>query len=132
MDNLEDKLKFVKKWVSSHIEDGDKQLKKPVMLTEFGLSSDNKDFDPSHRDRLIKLVYDIFYKSAKKNGSGAGSFIWQFFVEGMNDFHDDFGLIPWKRKSTYDLITGQSCRLALLHQRSNLQGNLKNLCLRSR
>ncbi|XP_057527626.1 mannan endo-1,4-beta-mannosidase 2-like [Amaranthus tricolor] len=132
VDNLEDKLKFVKKWVSSHIEDGDKQLKKPVMLTEFGLSSDNKDFDPSHRDRLIKLVYDIFYKSAKKNGSGAGSFIWQFFVEGMNDFHDDFGLIPWKRKSTYDLITGQSCRLALLHQRSNLQGNLKNLCLRSR
>lgn len=132
MDNLEDKLEFVRKWVSSHIEDGEKQLKKPVMLTEFGLSSQNKDFDPAQRDRLFKVVYDIIYKSAKKNGSGAGSLLWQLFVEGMDDFHDDFGIIPWRRQSTYDVITGQSCRLALLHQRSNLEGNLKNLCQRSR
>ncbi|KAL2937775.1 Mannan endo-1 4-beta-mannosidase 2 [Bienertia sinuspersici] len=130
IDNFEEKMEFVKKWLLSHIEDGDKQLKKPVMLTEFGVSDQNSDFDPSHRDKLFKLVYDILYKSAKKNGSGAGSFIWQFFVEGMDDFHDDFGIIPWKRRSTFDLITGQSCRLALLHQRSNLQGNLKQLCAR--
>ncbi|XP_074296260.1 mannan endo-1,4-beta-mannosidase 2-like [Silene latifolia] len=58
-ENLEDKLEFVKKWLLTHIEDGDKRLKKPVVLTEFGLLSGNKDFDPSHRDKLNKLVFDI-------------------------------------------------------------------------
>lgn len=130
VDDLEDKLEFARKWVQSHFEDGDKQLGKPVMLTEFGLSSQNKDFDPSHREKLIKVVYDIVYKSAKKNRSGAGSLIWQFFVKGMEDFHDDFGMVPWERKSTFDLITGQSCTLASVRGRSNLNGNLKNLCQR--
>lgn len=130
MDDLEDKLEFARKWVQSHFEDGDKQLKKPIMLAEFGLSSQNKDFDPSHREKLIKVVYDIIYKSAKRNRAGAGSLIWQFFVKGMEDFHDDFGMIPWEKKSTFDLITGQSCRLALLHGHSDLKGNLKYLCQR--
>lgn len=132
VDDLDDKLEYARKWIMSHIEDGDKQLNKPIVLTEFGLSSDNKDFDPAHRDKLIQLVYDIMYKSAKRKKSGAGSFIWQFFVKGMEDFHDDFAMIPWERKPTFDLITGQSCRLALLRGSSNLKGNLKNLCLKMR
>ncbi|KAL9243811.1 hypothetical protein vseg_017653 [Gypsophila vaccaria] len=128
-DNLEDKLEFVKNWLLTHIEDGQKQLKKPVLLTEFGLSSQNKDYDPSQRDRLIKLVYDIMYKSAKRNKAGAGSLIWQFFVKGMETYHDDFSMVPWETKSTFELIVGQSCRLARLQGRhSNLKGSFKDLC----
>ncbi|KAK9689878.1 hypothetical protein RND81_09G087700 [Saponaria officinalis] len=132
-DNLEDKLEFVKKWLLTHIEDGQKKLKKPVLLTEFGLSRQNKNFDPLHRDMLNKLVYDIIYKSAKRNKAGAGSLIWQFFVKGMESYNDDFGMVPWERKSTFEVIVGQSCRLGRLQGKySNLKGSFKDLCLHIR
>lgn len=126
---LEDKLKYVAKWMESHIEDGDNDLKKPVTFTEFGLSSENKDFKPSQRDRFYKTVFDIIYKSAKKKGAGAGSFVWQFFVEGMEEFNDEFGIVPWERPSTYKLITEQSCRLAQLGVMPSQNGQLRKLCL---
>ncbi|KAK9664209.1 hypothetical protein RND81_14G026100 [Saponaria officinalis] len=132
-DNLDEKLEFVKKWMSSHIEDGEKQLKKPVVLSEFGLSSHTKDFEPSHRDKLIKVVYEITYKSAKKNSAGAGSLIWQFLVKGMEDYNDDFGVIPWEMQSIYDLIVAQSCRLTRLGGPSDVKskGSLRDLCRQS-
>ncbi|GLT64196.1 hypothetical protein SLA2020_367040 [Shorea laevis] len=109
---LEDKLKFVSKWMLSHIEDGDKELRKPVMFTEFGSSNRSKDFQPSHRDRMYKTVLDIIYDSAKEYRSGAGALAWQFFVGGMEDKTDDFGIVPCSVPSTYSLITQQSCNLA--------------------
>ncbi|KAL1821655.1 hypothetical protein ACET3Z_016524 [Daucus carota] len=112
VEDLEYKLNFVSRWMHSHIEDGDKELKKPVMFTEFGLSSQNKGFNPAQRDRFYKIVFDLIYESAKKKGSGAGSFAWQFFVGGMEEYNDEFGIVPWERRSTYKLITEQSCRLA--------------------
>lgn len=112
----------------SHIEDGDKELKKPVMFTEFGLSNENKDFEPSQRDTFYGTIYNIIYKSAKKNGSGAGALIWQLFIEGMDEFNDDFGIVPWERPSIYSLIVGQSCRLARIHGPTQQQRNLKQLC----
>lgn len=117
----------------SHIEDGDNELKKPVVVTEFGLSDENKDFDHSQRDKFNKVILDIIYKSAKKNRSGAGSFVWQFFVEGMEEANDDFGMVPWKRPETYKLFTEQSCRLARLHGALPTQEKqLKRLCSRRR
>ena len=115
--------------MESHIEDGDNDLKKPVTFTEFGLSSENKDFKPSQRDRFYKTVFDIIYKSAKKKGAGAGSFAWQFFVEGMEEFNDEFGIVPWERPSTYKLITEQSCRLAQLGVMPSQNRQLRKLCL---
>ncbi|PWA34023.1 Glycoside hydrolase, catalytic domain-containing protein [Artemisia annua] len=57
--SLKGKLKFVADWMHSHIEDGDQVLKKPVMFTEFGLSDQNKGFDPSQRDQFYKIVFDL-------------------------------------------------------------------------
>ncbi|GAB2274791.1 Mannan endo-1,4-beta-mannosidase 2 [Dionaea muscipula] len=130
-DEVEAKLEFVRKWMLTHIEDGDTQLKKPVMFTEYGLSNQNKGFDLSHRDKLIKTVNDVIYKSARRGRSGAGSLIWQFMVGGMEEYNDDFGLVPWERPSTLRLITKQSCRLALIHDgQSQLTENMKELCTR--
>ncbi|KAL8136625.1 hypothetical protein V2J09_002626 [Rumex salicifolius] len=128
---LEDKLEFVHKWLSSHIDDGNNRLKKPIMLTEFGLSSNTKGFHPRHRDRLIQLIYDTIYKSAREGGSGAGSLIWQLFVGGMEDYHDDFSIIPWQRPTTCKLLTSQSCRLARIHGNDDPTGNLDRLCPRT-
>ncbi|XP_009757173.1 mannan endo-1,4-beta-mannosidase 2 [Nicotiana tabacum] len=129
---FEEKLKFAAKWMLSHIEDGDKELRKPIMFTEFGLSNENDDFEPVQRDRFYKMVLDIIYKSAKRNRSGAGSFIWQFLVEGMELYNDDFGIVPWERPSTYQLITEQSCRLAREHGVLPTQTeHLKDFCTRT-
>lgn len=115
-------------WTRSHIEDGNKELRKPVMFTEFGYSDLNPDFHPLKRDRFFKTIFDEIYESAKKNGAGAGALAWQFFVGGMEEYNDDFGIVPWERSSTYHIITEHSCRLARIHRRSQLKGSLKELC----
>ncbi|XP_073008098.1 mannan endo-1,4-beta-mannosidase 2-like [Typha latifolia] len=126
---LNEKIKYISKWVISHIEDGDTELKKPVLFTEFGLSNRNKDFDHSHRDMFYKSVFDIIYDSAKKNGAGAGAFVWQFMVDGMEEYNDDFGIIPDQRPSMYRLIKDQSCRLAVLrHGQDTVKRNFNKIC----
>lgn len=127
---FEDNLKFVIKWVQSHIEDGDRELKKPIMFTEYGLSNLNRDFEPPQRFRFTKAILDIIYKSARKHRAGAGALIWQFFVEGMEQYNDDFGMVPWEEPSMYKLFTRQSCRLAALHDWILQSAVLKKLCLR--
>ncbi|XP_077251051.1 mannan endo-1,4-beta-mannosidase 2-like isoform X1 [Tasmannia lanceolata] len=126
---LDEKLKYVSKWVISHIDDGNTVLKKPVMFTEFGFSNTNKNFEPSQRDAFYKTIYDIIYESARKNGSGAGALVWQFLVGGMEEYNDDFGIVPWERSATFKLITEQSCQLAAI--RNGLvksKGNSEELC----
>ncbi|KAK4368567.1 hypothetical protein RND71_012359 [Anisodus tanguticus] len=126
--NFEQMLKFAAKWMLSHIEDGDRELKKPVLFTEFGLSNDD-DFEPAQRDRFLKMVLEVIYKSAKRNRSGAGSFFWQFLVEKMERFNDEYGIVPWESPSTYRLITEQSCKLAKVHGLLPTQiEHLKNFC----
>ena len=112
MKDLEYKLNFVSTWMQSHIEDGEKELMKPIMFTEFGLSSENQGFNPAQRDRFYKIVFDIVYNSAKNKGPGAGSFPWQFLVGGVEEYNDEFGIVPWEIPSTYKLITKQSCGVA--------------------
>ncbi|CAH9116574.1 unnamed protein product [Cuscuta europaea] len=126
---FDDKLKFVKKWMLSHIEDGDRRLKRPVVFAEFGLSNENKEIESSQRDRFFKLILEIIFRSAKHNKSGAGSVFWQFLVEKMEEYNDEFGIVPWERQSIYNLITQHSCRLAGVHGPLPSQvKHLKSLC----
>lgn len=68
----------------------------------------------TQRARFHKAILDIFYKSAKKGGAGAGTFIWQFIVPGMDEFNNDFGFVPAVTSSIYKLLTDQTCKLARL------------------
>ncbi|ONK66822.1 uncharacterized protein A4U43_C06F12370 [Asparagus officinalis] len=127
--DLQEKMEYVNKWVSSHIEDGDKELGKPVMFTEFGLSNNIIDFDHSQREAFYKSIFDAVYDSAKENGAGSGALIWQFLVRGMEEYNDDFGVVPGERPSLDKLIKDQSCRLAKLNYGKDLGGrSLKNFC----
>lgn len=110
----EEKLEFAKRWVASHIEDGDTELGKPVLTTEFGLSRRAQGFDPSHRDVLYRAIYDIVYGSAARGGAGAAAFVWQLAPEGMEEYHDDYSVVPSEHPSLRRLIKEQSCRLAKL------------------
>ncbi|KAI4378322.1 hypothetical protein MLD38_015813 [Melastoma candidum] len=127
-EGFEEKMKFVKLWTKSHIDDGDTELGKPILFTEMGYSNLNKDYDPSQRDKFFKTIYNIIHASAKKNGAAAGSLVWQFLVGGMEEYNDDFGMIPWERESTYKLVTQQSCRMAKASRLPELTDSLKELC----
>lgn len=126
---LNETLEFVSKWMISHIEDGDKELRKPVVFAEFGLSNRNKGFEPSQRENFYTIVSEIIYGSVRRNSSGAGSFIWQFLVKGMEEYNDDYGIIPLERPSMYQLITDHSCQLAKIQGALPLQKDyLRRLC----
>ncbi|KAL5221801.1 hypothetical protein ABZP36_026514 [Zizania latifolia] len=127
--NLDEKVKFAKRWITSHVEDGDKELDKPVLVSEFGLSHLVEGFDESHRDALYKAVYDIVRDSARRGGAGAGAFVWQLAAEFMEEYHDGFAIVPSERPSMQRLITEQSCRLAALRN-GNSEANrvLKTVC----
>ncbi|XP_010915420.1 mannan endo-1,4-beta-mannosidase 2 [Elaeis guineensis] len=126
---LDEKFEYISKWMTSHIEDGDRELKKPVLFTEFGLSNRNKNFDHSHREAFCKSIFDTIYASARMNGAGAGAFIWQFLVPGMEEYNDDFGFIPGERPSIDRLIKEQSCRLMALQRRHDLsRRSSKGIC----
>ncbi|KAJ6830339.1 mannan endo-1,4-beta-mannosidase 2-like [Iris pallida] len=113
---LDEKVQYINKWITSHIEDGERELGKPVVFTEFGLSNKNKNFEHSQRDAFYKSIYDLIYRSARRNGAGAGAFIWQLFVGGMEEYNDDFGFVPGERPSLYRLLKKQSCRLARIRR----------------
>lgn len=116
---LEEKIRNTERWVKSHIEDGDKELKKPVLFSEFGLSNENKKFEYSHREVFYKSIYDLIWKSARKGGSGAGALVWQLFIENMEESNDDFGFVPSERPSLFRLMKMQSCRLARITHGKN-------------
>jgi mannan endo-1,4-beta-mannosidase len=127
--DITDKERFVSKWVKSHIEDGEKILKKPVLFTEFGLSNEARGYDHSHRLIFYKSIFDIIYESARKNGAGSGAFVWQLMVEGMEAYHDSFAFIPENIPLLHSLLKEQSCRLAGLRYGSNLvKQTFKNIC----
>lgn len=126
---LNEKVQFISKWVSSHIEDGDRELRKPVLFTEFGVSDKNKNFDHSHRDLPYKVIYDLVYKSARKNGAGAGALVWQLLVQGMEQYNDEYGFVPEERPSLFKLIKKQSCRLARIrHGKEWAKKRSKYMC----
>ncbi|OAY34054.1 mannan endo-1,4-beta-mannosidase 2 isoform X1 [Manihot esculenta] len=128
---FEEKLTFVSKWMLSHIEDGHYELGKPVFFTEYGFSNLNNDFQHSQRDQFYKTILHIIYKSAKRKRAGAGALVWQFFVQGMEDFNDDFGIVPWEISSTYRSFIEQSCRLAKIQGTLLQNQNFRELCLQS-
>ncbi|XP_047177317.1 mannan endo-1,4-beta-mannosidase 2 isoform X2 [Vigna umbellata] len=123
---FEDYMKFVSKWMLSHIEDGDKVLNKPVVFSEFGLSDIN--FTMSERKTMYKTILDISYKSAKKNRSGGGCLVWQFLVGGMQEFSDDFGIIPWEKTPIPSMFIEQSCRLAKVKEWAHKDKIFKQFC----
>jgi mannan endo-1,4-beta-mannosidase len=122
---LDEKLKFVTRWITAHVEDGEKELDKPVLTTEFGLSHTVEGFDHSHRELFYRAVFDTVYESAKRGGAGAGAFVWQLAVERMEEYLDDFAIVPSERPSLQRMIKAQSCRLAKLRQHGDGGGEAR-------
>jgi hypothetical protein len=67
---LDEKLKFVTRWITAHVEDGENELDKLVLTTKFGLSYTVEGFAHSHRELFYRTV---FYESAKRGSASFAS-----------------------------------------------------------
>lgn len=113
-------MEYLASWVDYHVNDGEKILKKPVLITEIGSYLKVNEQGRYERDILLKTVYDKVYKSAKKGQAGAGALIWQLILEGIEEqYGDKFSLVAEKYPSTDKLIRQQSCRLRYLLRRNH-------------
>jgi hypothetical protein len=63
---LDEKLKFITRWITAHVEDMEKELGKPVLTTEFGLSHTIEGFNHMHCELFYRIIFDTVYESAKR------------------------------------------------------------------
>ncbi|KAG7026780.1 Mannan endo-1,4-beta-mannosidase 7, partial [Cucurbita argyrosperma subsp. argyrosperma] len=108
--NQQYQLSFLNNWISTHIQDAQYILHKPILLTEFGKSWKVPGFSTKGRDVLFNTVYSKIYSSARRGGAAAGGLFWQLLTEGMDSFRDGYEIILSQNPSTANVITQQSRR----------------------
>ncbi|KAL3514670.1 hypothetical protein ACH5RR_027387 [Cinchona calisaya] len=107
----EAQLSFLNNWHKSHIQDAENILQKPLLITEFGKSSKDPNFNMDQRDLLFNTVYSTIYSSASGGGVAAGGLFWQFLTEGMDSLCDGYEIILNESSSTASIIAQQSQKL---------------------
>lgn len=112
--NEDAQISFLHDWISTHLEDANKILKKPVLFAEFGKSSKDPGFYEGQRDNVFRVVYEHIYASARWGGAGGGALFWQLMTEGMSSDGDGYEVVLSQNPSTASLISTQSHRLAEL------------------
>jgi len=109
--NEEAQLSFLHNWIATHLEDGSRILKKPVLFAEFGKSSRDPGFNNGQRENIFRVVYEHIYASARWGGAGGGAMFWQLMAEGMSSYGDGYEVVLSQNPSTTSLISSQSHKL---------------------
>ena len=114
--NAESELNFVNNWLTSHIEDAQNILRKPLLLAEFGKSDKDSGFSTYQRDQLFTTVYNKIYASAKRGGAAGGALFWQLITEGVEAYGDSYAIVLSRNPSTANVIAQQSRKLYLIRK----------------
>ncbi|KAL3639138.1 Mannan endo-1,4-beta-mannosidase 7 [Castilleja foliolosa] len=107
----EEQLSFLKEWLNNHIQDAQTILQKPLLITEFGKSTNDTGYDTNKRDELFNIVYSTIYSSATTGRAASGGLFWQLLSQEMNTFRDGYEIIFSESPSTARLIAEQSRNL---------------------
>ncbi|KAL1820802.1 hypothetical protein ACET3Z_015671 [Daucus carota] len=110
----ESQLSFTNNWISTHIQDSQTVLQKPMLVAEFGWNKSR--IDTNTRDQLIGTVYSGIYSSARRGGAAAGGIIWQLLASGQDSFRDGYETVLSQSPSTAGVIVSQSRSLTQLRQ----------------
>ncbi|KAL5068964.1 hypothetical protein RYX36_019851 [Vicia faba] len=102
----------IEKWIEDHIQDANTILQKPIIVTEFGMSSKSTGYSIAARDDYYKEIYSIIYTSAISGGSCAGAMFWQLLSQGMDSYGDGFEVILENSPSTAQIIKQQSTKMS--------------------
>jgi mannan endo-1,4-beta-mannosidase len=72
-------------YLADHVATGE-ALRKPIVLEEFGVSRDRRDYDPhapvTLRDQYFEIVFEALYHLARHESVVAGANIWSWSGEG--------------------------------------------------
>ncbi|CAN4123184.1 unnamed protein product [Withania somnifera] len=105
--------KWASQWIQAHINDS-KLLKKPLLIAEFGKSSNTTGYTVSMRDNYFGKIYGNIYNCAKKGDPCGGGLFWQLMDQGMKNFGDGYEVVMQVSPSTDRVILLQSLRLSKL------------------
>ena len=114
--NDDAQLAFVNNWLTSHIEDAQNILRKPLLLAEFGKSERDPGYSTYQRDRLFTDVYYKIYSSVKRGGPAVGALFWQLVTEGIESYGDGYAIVLNDGSSTTNIITQQAHKLYLIRK----------------
>ncbi|PIA60562.1 hypothetical protein AQUCO_00300212v1 [Aquilegia coerulea] len=117
--NDQAQIQFVQKWLQDHIEDSQNVLRKPILFTEFGKSSNVSAYNVNRRDTYFGTIYNDIYASAKSGGACKGAVFWQLLSHGLN-MKDGYEVIFAENPSTANIIAEQSQKLLDLSKRKFL------------
>ena len=118
--SIDEKTRYAIEWMRSHIDDGNRYLKKPVFFSEVGLSERVEGFNLSHRVLFYESILKIVLRSARYSEAVGGTAVWQMIADGMEELNDGFGLNPLAASPIYKLMKEQSCRLAVIGKEEDL------------
>uniref|UniRef100_A0ACD5ZB29 Uncharacterized protein n=1 Tax=Avena sativa TaxID=4498 RepID=A0ACD5ZB29_AVESA len=104
----ETRVEFMKKWMASHIEDAANELRKPLLVSEFGWSARSNGYTVEARDDYFRMVYDAIYVSVQEGGPCAGGLFWQVMAPGMEGWADGYEVVL-ERSPTTATIISQEC-----------------------
>jgi mannan endo-1,4-beta-mannosidase len=73
-------------YIADHVAIAE-QLRKPIVLEEFGVTRDGRDYDPhspvTFRDTYFEMVFEAIHHLARHGSTMAGSNIWSWSGEGL-------------------------------------------------
>ncbi|MCD9560252.1 Mannan endo-1,4-beta-mannosidase 4 [Datura stramonium] len=84
--------KWASQWIQAHINDS-KLLKKPLLIAEFGMSSNTTGFSVAKRDNYFGKIYGTIFNCAKNGGPCGGGLFWQLLDQGMGSFGDGYEVV---------------------------------------
>ncbi|CAL9086362.1 unnamed protein product [Musa acuminata var. zebrina] len=106
---------FAKRWMWSHWDDAAKILKKPLVLTEFGLSKKDPGYTENLRDVYINAICTDIYNLARSGGGSlSGGLVWQVMADGMESYYDGYEILLSQDPSTDAVLMRQSRAMSVL------------------
>lgn len=101
---------WASQWIQAHIDDS-KLLKKPILIGEFGKSSNTTGYNIKKRDNYFGKIYGNIFNCAKNGGPCGGGLFWQVLGQGMSSFDDGYQVVLQESPSTSRVILLQSLAL---------------------
>ncbi|KAL6518657.1 hypothetical protein OROGR_019159 [Orobanche gracilis] len=106
---------FVTQWLQQHIHDCKSFLRKPLLITEFGKSSESPNYNVRARDGYFSDIFNTVFSCASSGGPCGGTLFWQLMSMGMENSWDGYHVVLQQDHSTAAVIISQSWRISSLN-----------------
>lgn len=85
-----------------------KELKKPLVFAEFGMSKRDPGYTTAERDAYIDVVYGDIFSFARAGGAFGGGLVWQLMAAGMDSYYDGYEIVLSQEPDTSGVLARQS------------------------